>query len=670
MLKQLTFRHKMILLPAVAGAGYLLSLAATVAVGAKSRTELAAIENGYAPSLETSHALERTLSDLQRALRDAVAATDSSAFAATDSMSRAFDAELARAKSNPVLKAGETAALQSQFDAYYKSARATSAAMVAGQAGPETMAGMKQMAEQYTAISRDIEARLRRDQARSAAAFATERARGSRVTAVTTVLTVLAIVLLGVLASSIVRGVLRSLREVAERAEQLRANCITGLGASMDGMTRGELDIHFEATTKLLNVTADDEIGALARTVDGMIRQTQATIGSFDQARARVKAVVEETHALSSATQRGELGHRGNAAGFQGTFRELVEGMNSTVAAMEKLTTEANAQRDDAVQFLGATKDVLDRVAARDLTARVEGEYKGDHALIQAALNTALDNLGGALLEISAAAEQVATASGQISAGSESLAHASSTQALSLTEVSSSVGQMASTTAQSAASAKQAREIADSALKSTGEGMESMRRLSEAMEQIKGSADATAKIVRTIDEIAFQTNLLALNAAVEAARAGDAGRGFAVVAEEVRNLAMRSAEAARNTSSLIQESVERATSGVVLNRGVVTHLSAIGDQVNRVSTMMAEIVSAAESQQTSVAQVNAEVEQMNSVTQQTAANAEESASASKEMAAQADRMTELVGQFELHADDEGGVRSPWSMMSEWVEVEA
>jgi methyl-accepting chemotaxis protein len=202
--------------------------------------------------------------------------------------------------------------------------------------------------------------------------------------------------------------------------------------------------------------------------------------------------------------------------------------------------------------------------------------------------------------------------------------------------------------------------------------MDSMTRLSEAMQQIEASAKSTAKIVKTIDEIAFQTNLLALNAAVEAARAGDAGKGFAVVAEEVRNLAMRSAEAARNTSTLIQESVDRAASGVTLNRGVVTHLSAISDQVNRVSTMMAEIVAAAESQQTSVTQVNSEVEQMNSVTQQTAANAEESASASKEMAAQSERMTELVGQFRLHAgdDEERGVSSPWSMMGEWVEAGA
>ena len=665
MLKQLTFRQKMILLPTVAGAGFLVSLAATVVVGARSRAELASIETGYAPSLELSHTLSGTLGDLQRTLRDGVAASDSAGITTADSLKTSFEACLASAKGNPVIKAEETAALATQFAEYYATARATSLSMIRGQVGPETMAGMKTMAERYTALSKALQERLTRDQAQSAAAFAHERERRSTVTLVTTVLTVLAIGLLAGLAASIVRGVLRSLRDVGVRAEQLRANCITGLGAAMDAMARGELDVHLEATTKLLAVDANDEIGRLARSLDGIISQTQATILSFGQARKSVRGVVSETHALSAAAQRGELGHRGDAAAFAGTFREMIEGMNMTVASMEKMTDDANQQRDGAEQFLRSTKEVLDRVADRDLTARVHGEYRGENAEIQRALNTALENLSGALSEVAEASAQVASASGQISAGSESLAHASSSQALSLSEVSSSVGTMAASTAQSAANAKQARQIAESAKQSASEGMASMQRLSEAMKEIEASASATAKIVKTIDEIAFQTNLLALNAAVEAARAGDAGKGFAVVAEEVRNLAMRSAEAAKNTSLLIQESVERASSGVVLNGGVVKHLSAITDQVNQVSTMMAEIVTAAESQQTSVTQVNAEVEQMNTVTQQTAANAEESASAAKEMAAQSDRMTELVEQFTLHADEERGVESSWRMVPEW-----
>jgi len=174
-----------------------------------------------------------------------------------------------------------------------------------------------------------------------------------------------------------------------------------------------------------------------------------------------------------------------------------------------------------------------------------------------------------------------------------------------------------------------------------------MKRLSEAIDKIKVSSDSTAKIVKTIDEIAFQTNLLALNAAVEAARAGDAGKGFAVVAEEVRNLAMRSADAAKNTANMIEESVKNAEGGVSINQEVLRNLTEINSQVNKVSAVMAEIAAASEQQSQGVEQVNTAVEQMNTVTQQVAANAEESASAAEELSGQSEEMKGMVGAFRL-----------------------
>jgi methyl-accepting chemotaxis protein len=183
-----------------------------------------------------------------------------------------------------------------------------------------------------------------------------------------------------------------------------------------------------------------------------------------------------------------------------------------------------------------------------------------------------------------------------------------------------------------------------------------MRRLSEAMDKIKASSDETAKIVKTIDEIAFQTNLLALNAAVEAARAGDAGKGFAVVAEEVRNLAMRSAEAAKSTSQLIEESVANAEGGVTLNHEVMEHLEEISKQVVRVSEVMDEVAAATDQQSQGIDQVNVAVEQMNQVTQQTAANAEESSSASEELTSQAEEMRNLVAQYKLSQGTVSGSR--------------
>lgn len=168
-----------------------------------------------------------------------------------------------------------------------------------------------------------------------------------------------------------------------------------------------------------------------------------------------------------------------------------------------------------------------------------------------------------------------------------------------------------------------------------------------AIDRIKASSDETAKIVRTIDEIAFQTNLLALNAAVEAARAGDAGKGFAVVAEEVRNLAMRSAEAAKSTAQLIEESVANADGGVALNMEVLSNLKAIQEQVIQVSDVMEEISSGADHQSRGVEQITTAVEQMNQVTQQTAANAEEGSSASDELTAQAQELRRLVNGYQI-----------------------
>ena len=196
--------------------------------------------------------------------------------------------------------------------------------------------------------------------------------------------------------------------------------------------------------------------------------------------------------------------------------------------------------------------------------------------------------------------------------------------------------------------------MSDGARSGADRGVDAMKRLSEAMERIKASSDETAKIVKTIDEIAFQTNLLALNAAVEAARAGDAGKGFAVVAEEVRNLAMRSAEAAKSTAQLIEESVTNAAGGVSLNSEVLGNLQEIQKQVVQVSEVMDEIVAAAEQQSEGVTQINVAVEQMNQVTQQTAANAEESSSASEELTSQAEELRQLVGGYVISGVSDGG----------------
>jgi methyl-accepting chemotaxis protein len=243
---------------------------------------------------------------------------------------------------------------------------------------------------------------------------------------------------------------------------------------------------------------------------------------------------------------------------------------------------------------------------------------------------------------LSEGAEQVGSASEQVAGASQSLAEGASEQASSLEETSSSLEEMSSMTKQNAENAKQANILAADASGAADRGSEAMNGMANAMQEIKKSSDETAKIIKVIDEIAFQTNLLALNAAVEAARAGEAGKGFAVVAEEVRNLAQRSAEAAKNTSALIEGSQKNAENGVRSTEELVGILNEITDSIKKVSALVGEVSAASDEQAQGIGQVNTAVAQMDQVTQQNASSAEESSSASEELAAQGQQMQEIV----------------------------
>ncbi len=238
--------------------------------------------------------------------------------------------------------------------------------------------------------------------------------------------------------------------------------------------------------------------------------------------------------------------------------------------------------------------------------------------------------------------EQVASASEQVSSASQQLAEGASTQASSLEETSASLEEMASASRNSAQSTVKAKQRSTEVKTQAENGQQAMIQLVEAMEKIKESSGETAKIIKTIDEIAFQTNLLALNAAVEAARAGDAGKGFAVVAEEVRNLAQRSAEAAKGTAELIDSSRVHSVQGVNSTGEVSEILGGVVSGIIEVADLVQQISTGAEEQARSVSEINNAVSQLDSVTQSNAAGAEESASAAEEMSAQAGEMKSLV----------------------------
>ncbi|MCE5271326.1 methyl-accepting chemotaxis protein [bacterium] len=345
----------------------------------------------------------------------------------------------------------------------------------------------------------------------------------------------------------------------------------------------------------------------------------------------------EVKHLIKSALD-GQLKERADSSKYAGDYGQIVGGVNNLLDTVTRPIEEAS--------------QVLSAAADKDLTSRVTGDYKGQLAEFKQNINTTIESLDEALQQVALAVEQVGSASGQIASGSQSLAEGANEQASSLEEISSSLEEMSSMTKQNADNAKQAKNLSNETRGSADKGRQAVEQMVAAIGKIKSSSDQTAKIVKTIDEIAFQTNLLALNAAVEAARAGEAGKGFAVVAEEVRSLAQRSATAAKSTADLIEEAVKNADSGVEITESVARGFEEIAEGSRKVSDLVAEIAAAAIEQAQGIEQVNTAVAQMDKVTQQNASNSEESASAAEELNSQAEELRSMVDEFNLSRQHE------------------
>ncbi|MBN2428413.1 MAG: Cache 3/Cache 2 fusion domain-containing protein [Deltaproteobacteria bacterium] len=342
------------------------------------------------------------------------------------------------------------------------------------------------------------------------------------------------------------------------------------------------------------------------------------------------------------------------ARGISNPLEKTVDMIESLEAG--RLDKRLNMERKDEIGRLATTMDAFADNLQTEILAAFDKLADGDFTfeakgLIREPLSRANANLNKIMAQIKITSEQIASGSTQISDSSQSLSQGATEQASSLEEITSSMTEMSSQTKQNAENATQANQLSAQARDAAEKGNEQMNEMMKAMDDINESGQNISKIIKVIDEIAFQTNLLALNAAVEAARAGQHGKGFAVVAEEVRNLAARSAQAARETADLIEGSVAKAENGVDIAQDTAKALSEIVIGITKTTDLVAEIAAASNEQSQGIGQINQGLSQIETVTQQNTANAEESAAASEELAGHADRLRQMVARFRLEMAD-------------------
>ena len=426
-------------------------------------------------------------------------------------------------------------------------------------------------------------------------------------------------------------------------------NDVKAVRSALDEVASGNLDVQ-------VAVSSQDELGQMAESLGRVVAQERQVVqaterlaagdlsasvtvrGERDALALAVQRLQRELRAATSAidtqvaaAQRGELSVRSDSRAFSGAFRELLERTNAMLDAVTAPSIEMGR--------------LLGQVAERDLDVRMTTAYDGDFAASAEAFNAAIAHLAGAVGEVRRIAFDVDRSSDAIADASDGLSQRAQEQAIAVAEVEQALGALRELATSVAVRAERASQSTVGAQHTAVRGRTVAGALDEAMQRIKDSSDATARIVGSINQIAFQTNLLALNAAVEAARAGDAGRGFAVVAEEVRALALRSAEAARSTADLITAQRERAAEGVQLNVAMQEVLTEITTTMQAVNEGMSALKADTVDEHARIDAIASRVIQLSGVTQQAAAQAEESAASSSALRAQSAQLADAVRGF-------------------------
>ena len=362
--------------------------------------------------------------------------------------------------------------------------------------------------------------------------------------------------------------------------------------------------------------------------------------GDFEKLKNNINSCIEainnllkDSKMLVQSSLEGKLETRADISRHQGEFAEIVKGINATLDAVVRPIHEA--------------QDILTNIAKGDLSKSVTGDYKGDHAKIKNAINNTLESLNQIMKQVKTVADDVSASANQLSSASSNLSDSSHQQAASVEQISASIHQTDRQIRLNAENASVANRLMTETTQAATSGKEQMAQMITAMEAIHEGSQNISKIIKVIDEIAFQTNILALNAAVEAARAGQHGKGFAVVAQEVRNLAGRSASAAKETAEMIESSNKKVAEGVGIAESTGKALDQIVDNVVKGKDFVAEIATASKEQTQAIGQINEGMDQINLAVQNISSQSEETAAAAHELSNHSQVLNSQISRFKI-----------------------